>query len=266
MEIGQRLKHARLEAGLSQRQLCGDKITRNMLSQIENGSARPSMDTLIYLAKALGKPLSFFLEEDVQSDLSNPLIQARKAYQQGDYSQILSLLSSPEQDFADESYLLLVLARLALAKQATIQKQQKYAQKLLEKAADDATHTCYYTPALERERLLLLYQAAPDHAAALWEAFPKDPRPLHLQAQAALQNHRPAEAVKILEAAVDRTGQWYLLRGLAAMELQDFETAILCLGQAEQEFPQACVPALEVCYRETGDFKMAYTYACKQKQ
>jgi transcriptional regulator with XRE-family HTH domain len=54
MELGQRLRQARLEAGLSQRQLCGDTITRNMLSLIENGSARPSMDTLRCLAARLG--------------------------------------------------------------------------------------------------------------------------------------------------------------------------------------------------------------------
>ena len=46
MDLGRRLKQARLDAGLSQRQLCGTEITRNMLSQIENGNARPSMDTL----------------------------------------------------------------------------------------------------------------------------------------------------------------------------------------------------------------------------
>ena len=44
MELGEKLRQARLEAGLSQRQLCGERITRNMLSQIEHGSARPSMD------------------------------------------------------------------------------------------------------------------------------------------------------------------------------------------------------------------------------
>ena len=63
MTLGEKLKAARLEAGLSQRQLCGDVITRNMLSQIENGSARPSMDTLGYFAGKLGKPISWFLEE-----------------------------------------------------------------------------------------------------------------------------------------------------------------------------------------------------------
>ena len=29
MELGEKLRNARLEAGLSQRQLCGDAITRN---------------------------------------------------------------------------------------------------------------------------------------------------------------------------------------------------------------------------------------------
>ena len=53
MTLGEKLKQARLDAGLSPRQLCGDVITRNMLSQIENGSARPSMATLSYLASRL---------------------------------------------------------------------------------------------------------------------------------------------------------------------------------------------------------------------
>ena len=66
--MGQLLRQARQEAGLSQRALCGDRITRNMLSQIENGTARPSMATLQYLADALGKPVSYFLGETVLTD------------------------------------------------------------------------------------------------------------------------------------------------------------------------------------------------------
>ena len=34
MELGEKLLRARQEAGLSQRQLCGEEIPRNMLSQI----------------------------------------------------------------------------------------------------------------------------------------------------------------------------------------------------------------------------------------
>ena len=65
MELGEKLKQARLEAGVSQRQLCGEVITRNMLSRIENGFARPSMDTLRQFAQRLGKPISYFLEEEI---------------------------------------------------------------------------------------------------------------------------------------------------------------------------------------------------------
>ena len=43
MELGEKILQARLEAGLSQRQLCGEEITRNMLSLIEHGNAKPSM-------------------------------------------------------------------------------------------------------------------------------------------------------------------------------------------------------------------------------
>ena len=62
MSLGEKLRQARMESGLSQRQLCGDEITRNMLSQIEHDTARPSMSTLQYLARRLGLPVSYFLE------------------------------------------------------------------------------------------------------------------------------------------------------------------------------------------------------------
>ena len=74
MELGQRIKQARLEAGLSQRQLCGEAVTRNMLSLIENGAARPSMDTLRLFAAKLGKPLSWFLEEDTVTSPNQALM------------------------------------------------------------------------------------------------------------------------------------------------------------------------------------------------
>ena len=63
MELGQLLRQARLDAGMSQRELCGDRISRNMLSQIENGTARPSMDTLQILAARLHKTVGYFLEK-----------------------------------------------------------------------------------------------------------------------------------------------------------------------------------------------------------
>ena len=110
MELGEKLKQARLDAGLSQRQLCGDTITRNMLSLIENGSARPSMDTLTVLASRLGKPVSFFLGEDeVKSSKEQrlelhleQLEQARRAVAEGKLlygTELLDRMEIQEEDY-----------------------------------------------------------------------------------------------------------------------------------------------------------------------
>ena len=53
MTLGERIKRSRLDRGMSQKALAGEQITRNMLSQIENGQATPSMKTLQYLAERL---------------------------------------------------------------------------------------------------------------------------------------------------------------------------------------------------------------------
>ena len=63
MNMGEKIRHARQVAGLSQRQLCEGIVTRNMLSQIENGSAKPSLTTLQAFAQRLGQSVQYFLEE-----------------------------------------------------------------------------------------------------------------------------------------------------------------------------------------------------------
>lgn len=84
----------RLEAGLSQRALCGDEITRNMLSRIENGAARPSMKTLRFLAARLDKPVSYFLEEDtVCSPNQESMTAARRLFDGEDYAGAMQALA-----------------------------------------------------------------------------------------------------------------------------------------------------------------------------
>ena len=46
MTLGQKLRQTRLARGMTQSQVVGDRITRNMLSQIENDLASPSVGTL----------------------------------------------------------------------------------------------------------------------------------------------------------------------------------------------------------------------------
>ncbi|MCL1806517.1 MAG: helix-turn-helix domain-containing protein [Oscillospiraceae bacterium] len=63
MTIGQRIREARLGRQMTQQELVGDYITRNMLSKIENDAATPSVRTLEYLAGAMGLPPGAFLSD-----------------------------------------------------------------------------------------------------------------------------------------------------------------------------------------------------------
>ena len=104
MELGEKLLKARIAAGLSQRQLCGDVITRNMLSQIEHGTARPSMETLQYLASRLGKPISFFLEDSLDTaplEALEKLRQAEAALACGKHRYAAQILESVETDIPE---------------------------------------------------------------------------------------------------------------------------------------------------------------------
>ena len=137
MELGEKLRLARVEAGLSQRQLCGEEITRNMLSQIEHGTAKPSMKTLQFLASRLGKSVSYFLEEDAVSLPNRQVMdRARQRFDEKKFSEAIRILEdyqSPDPVYDREKQLLQALTLLALAEQALAEKRYLYVRELLNK-------------------------------------------------------------------------------------------------------------------------------------
>jgi len=64
MSIGETIRELRQSRNMTQKELAGDCITRNMLSGIENGSALPSLQTLIYIAEKLGVTPAYLLSTD----------------------------------------------------------------------------------------------------------------------------------------------------------------------------------------------------------
>lgn len=266
MDLGQRIREARLAAGLSQRQLCGDTITRNMLSQIENGSARPSMDTLRYLAARLEKSVSYFLEEAAPSPNQSRMAAARAAYAAGAFSAALDCLreyQTPDDVFDAEALLLRSLSLIALAEQET---DPAKARQLLAQAAEAGNCSPYYTRELERRRLLCLARVAPETCVFIADTLKADDRELLLRARASLETGDAARCAAYLEAAADHNApQWLLLRGDAAMQAQELPLAKQCYHLAEAAAPELACPKLEQYYLKQEDFKMAYHYACKQR-
>ena len=258
MELGQLLKQARLDAGLSQRQLCGNQITRNMLSQIENGSAKPSMETLRYLAGQLGKPISFFLEEEAASPNQSQIQLARDAWAQGDAATALQALENyaPDGIFDAEAGLLQALCRLELAKAALSEGHMPYAQTLLEAMSDSKTP--YYTPSLERQRLLLLAQVDPglDVVSQLTDDE------LLLRARDAYGSGDFTRCAALLDCCADNASpDWHILRGDVCFAQENYAQARTHYLTAEDR----CLRKLELCCEKLGDYKTAYYYACKQR-
>lgn len=264
MELGEKLRQARLEAGLSQRQLCGDQITRNMLSQIEHGSARPSMGTLQYLAERLGKTVSFFLEETVVLSPNQAVMeQVRNRFDTADYPGAMEALAhyqEPDPVYDREKRIVSAILCQELARAALAQGKIPYAQALLEKAEG---RTAYCWEALERQRLLLLADIPGQNVCA---RLPSLDRELLIRAEDALRTGGIDRAQALLGAVESRSSpRWHYLQGQLYVLRGDYAQALPCLQKAEPVYSQA-LPLLEKCFRELGDYKSAYEYACRQRQ
>ena len=61
--LGERIRSTRKELGLTQSQLGATDLTKGFISLVEKGRAKPSIETLVLLARRLQKPVGYFLEE-----------------------------------------------------------------------------------------------------------------------------------------------------------------------------------------------------------
>lgn len=245
MDLGQRIRQARLAAGLTQRELCGDQITRNMLSLIENGGAKPSMETLLYLSRRLGLGVERLLGEG-----SDPLEQARAAFAAGTPAPPL-----PEDVQGDEAALLRALAVLSQAEQAVREEKLPYARQLLE----TMDRSGLYWPLVADRYQITLAQAT----GKPLELHSQD-QILLLRARDALNSGDPRRAGQYLDAAEAHSDpQWQLLRGQAFFGTGDYSAAMEHLRRAEPHYPKKTIPLLERCCDQLEDFKGAYHYAKK---
>lgn len=97
-KLGERIRELRIRLGITQKELAGDKITRNMLSLIESGNASPSVSTLLYIAERLGTSAGYFFtstEEDEGRYFKLSVIDELKtSFREKNYTECENLLLS----------------------------------------------------------------------------------------------------------------------------------------------------------------------------
>jgi transcriptional regulator with XRE-family HTH domain len=121
-QLGSVIKKKRKSLRLTQEQVVGDFITRNMLSQIESGSANPSLKTLRYLADKLDIT---FAELFGGAPGAERYFKAKTYFGDAEYNEVLAVADNcrPENGFYDEILALASLSAIELAESMYMQRK-----------------------------------------------------------------------------------------------------------------------------------------------
>ena len=167
IELGKKIKEARLAKKMTQSEVVGTFITRNMLSQIESGAASPSIKTLEYIAKALDIPLNQLMTDDetapvssvVSNDKESTYISAKQKYHTQDYIAVIHSLEptlTEDNSLYDETAALLAITYYKQAQQEFKEHLFRQGIAYAKKSAALATKGMFSSSELKTKALLLL--------------------------------------------------------------------------------------------------------------
>ena len=291
MTLGEKIKAARVERHMTQKDVVGDYITRNMLSKIENGSATPSVKTLEYLAGALGLPAGYFMSETDGSELTpGRLVSARQHFKDGEYEGCIHVLEELDMDggYREEALMLLSRAKIGLSKRAMTDGRYEEAIRLAKEAVKHNDETIYCSAAFRTEGLLLIarctmelggnFEKAMDAYQAAYQdqglgEFYRLTMAEYYIGKGELENaKREMDSIARLSEATKPA--YLMLQGRMDIKDNQFADAAKQLEKAEQlarttgssYFMSTLYAMLEQCSRELEDFKKAYHYASMQLQ
>jgi len=287
MNIGERIRELRISKLMTQADLAGDRITRNMLSCIENGSANPSLSTIVYTAGRLGVPAGFLLAEQgdemayrKMSNLSN----IKKAYTTGDVQSCRSLCLSgcPEPD--DEISLLLANCDAGIAVEEFWSGKLRSSCRFFDEALSYAEKTIYSTDAIEAEiRIYFRYMERISHT--LYSDLLDEEKVLsvksntilsqYLDALYALDNSDTSLAEQLIEQLANLSENSFFkahLQNKLLITDGNYKQAQKALQQLLQDSNMplnkielyTVLEDLEICCRENEDYKNAYRFASEK--
>lgn len=107
-KLGEKIRALRKRCGMTQSELCGDFVTRNMLSRIETGAAMPSLETLLYIAERLEISPGWLIDDDAELsgyEKTRFTAAVKALYKEKKYSECATeCRCAPEDFFDDELY------------------------------------------------------------------------------------------------------------------------------------------------------------------
>ena len=269
--LGEKIKRIRKLRGMTQASIAGEKITRNMLSCIENGTANPSLDTLKYIADKLSVPTEFLISEDDNLAFyqkKSLISKIYRAYDAKNYSACIELIGTiTEAD--DELNFLLADSYLELGKQSIfrgsllkaleyLEHAEKYTQKTRMKTHHLQAQTAMYISIAKNIQSPLLEFDTLKYTAALADsvdfeffkyltidsayAFETPTFSLHMEAKALIRERNYLEATKRLMNAVELSKN------------ESYNAFVIFSLYTD----------LEYCYKQLYNYEKAYLYSSKR--
>ena len=271
MTIGEKIKNARLKRKMTQADLAGNEITRNMLSAIESGKATPSISTLTYLSEALDLPLPYLIskDDDLHYYMKKERMPAIKAaFESRNYNVAISnILKLDVLD--DELYFLLAQCYFELGISSVKNGGFSSAKKQFELCRSYSAKTMYDTARFEC--IAPLYLAIAENVTSPLLEFEEE------KFRALMQRTFDYEFYKYLTLDFEyKFTHFQFKTHIAAKQLMKdrmYADALKLLLEIENTkadhdrnaYLMFCVYTdLESCYRQLYDFENAYRFATKR--
>ena len=271
MTLGEKIKSARKRLKITQADLCGDKITRNMLSCIENNKATPSLDTLSYLSARLELPISYIVSDDDDMFFYQKRMEMRyitAAFKTHRFKECIEHIEKID-GRDDELYFLLASCHFEAGKSALLHGSLKSAAFHLSKVKEYALQTMYDTHRITNYLPLYLALTANIQSPLLeldTEMFEPDEDLIYENEFYSYVSNETGRSYTVVDFKRHMIAK-------AMMRDRDYYSAIKLMKEIEEEKTAKTYNAyvifgiytdMESCYRQLGDFENAYRYSSKR--
>ena len=271
MTLGEKIKLERKRKGLTQGELSDGKMTRNMLSYIENGLANPSIENLKYISERLDLPIGYLLsdtDDPISFKKAQRLAIIKEHYSSRRYDACISeinALGPPD----DELALMLADSYTAKGHSLLMNGQLASAEEAFLRALEYCKATIYDTT--RQQNKIPMYLAICKNVQAPLLEFDKKAY------EDGLNGAEDVEFYKYLTHDYDYEykNETYALHMKAKRQLKDrnYGAALAILTDIVQSkryseynaYVMFCIYFdMENAYRQLFDFENAYRYASKR--
>ena len=271
MTLGEKIKSARKAKRITQERLAKDKITRNMISRIENGSANPSLDTIKYIAKELSLPVSYFLSEDddlLFYEKREKIGMIYRAYQAKEYDYCINKIKGLS-GIDNELAFILATSAYELGREKLFVGSMTGALLCFEDAKKYCEKTLFDTTYIEAT--LPLYVAIASNVSAPLLEFDKEPycEGFYKVFDYELYKYVTQDyTYSFKDPLISRH-----VKAKEEIKQRNYQAAIKYLSEAEDMAKSigynafvvfAIYSDLELCYKQLYNFEKAYLYSTKR--